>query len=173
MGRTLPVNAPLDQMFRRKRSINHSRASTRRTCDSSHCPFLLTVGTPRILSARATPFNDVAPAVCKAVIMGATSAALSLACFLRAFKEATRAFAVRSPRGLGMRVIFPLISASHANTRRTWGRASRERRRRPASGQRHPPSYHRCRARGSRRVGGTHALTAAVGGYREASARLP
>jgi hypothetical protein len=64
-----------------------SRASTRRTCDSSHCPFLLTVGTPRILSARATPFNDVAPAVCKAVMMGATSAALSLACFLRASRR--------------------------------------------------------------------------------------
>jgi hypothetical protein len=37
-----------------------SRASIRRTSDSSHCPFLLTVGPPRIL-----PFNDVAPAVCK------------------------------------------------------------------------------------------------------------
>jgi hypothetical protein len=41
-------------------------------------------------------------------MIGATSAALSLACFLRASKEATRAFAVRSPRGLGMRIISQL-----------------------------------------------------------------
>jgi hypothetical protein len=62
----------------------YNRASTRRTCDESHCPFPVMVGTPRTLSALAMPFNDVAPAVRKAVMMGATSAALSSARFLRA-----------------------------------------------------------------------------------------
>jgi hypothetical protein len=50
-----------------------SRASTRRTCDESPCPFPVTVGTPRTLSALAMPLNDVLPAARKAMMMGVTS----------------------------------------------------------------------------------------------------
>ena len=71
-----------------------SRSITRRTSLGSHIP-LPVAGTPRAFRA-ATPSHDVMPPAQSAATMGASSAALASAFFLRASTAAAQDLAPRS-----------------------------------------------------------------------------
>jgi hypothetical protein len=72
-----------------------SRSITRRTSLGSHIP-LPVAGTPRAFRAFATPSHDVMPPAQSAATMGASSAALASAFFLRASTAAAQDLAPRS-----------------------------------------------------------------------------